>query len=127
MPKPSDDLDRARLALYVRNRRRQQGNQTRKELAIRSRVSYRTLTDLEQGVSVGKETMAAAEAALEWPPGACDRILRGLEPWPDAPERSAVEYLEETPGLDEAFKAGLIALVKAHLDRQGGNGEASGS
>ncbi|MFE9099926.1 helix-turn-helix domain-containing protein [Actinomadura geliboluensis] len=48
-------------------------------------VSERTLSKLENGQRVSRDTLAAIELAFDWPPGACRSILQGGLP-PEAPE-----------------------------------------
>lgn len=68
-----------RLGDAVLNRRARMGMASRAELARRSGISLRLLTDLELGHrdSYDPATFARLEQALEWAPGSAEAILEG--------------------------------------------------
>ncbi|QSM03791.1 immunity repressor [Mycobacterium phage prophiGD05-3] len=72
-----------RLGLYVVERRRQRGWPTRQAFADNVDLTYRVLTDIENGVrALGPKANATIERALLWQPGSIDTILAGGKPTP---------------------------------------------
>lgn len=70
-----------RLGELVVARRTAQGWPTRQAFADNIDLTYRVLTDLENGVRrLGAKAYAVVERALEWRPGSVDRILSGGDP-----------------------------------------------
>lgn len=69
------------LARRIVARRVQLGIDTQKALAEASRISLRIISDLEAGKrdSYSISTIARLEAALEWPQGRVDEILRATD------------------------------------------------
>ena len=62
-------------------RRTELGYPTRQAFADEVDLTYRVLTDLENGNRmVGPKTYASIEKALRWAPGSVGRVLRGEEP-----------------------------------------------
>lgn len=86
--------DWLRLADYVVTERVRRGLDLR-GLAMKIKVSERTLGKLENGQRVSRDTLAAIELAFNWPPGTCRSILLGGQP-PAAPDETqdpdAVRY-----------------------------------
>lgn len=59
-------------------RRVQRGMATREEFAERVNLTYRVLTDLENGARrLGPKSYRKIEETLDWPPGSCEAILIG--------------------------------------------------
>ena len=66
------------LGEAVRMRRVQRGMATREEFAERVNLTYRVLTDLENGARrLGPKSYRKIEETLDWPPGSCEAILIG--------------------------------------------------
>jgi hypothetical protein len=62
-------------------RRKQRGWPTRQEFANNVALTYRVLTDVENGTRrLGPKAYAEIEKALEWQPGSVDAIIHGGEP-----------------------------------------------
>ncbi len=80
------------LARVVTTTRVAKGFDTQKAFAEASRISLRTVSDLEAGKrdSYSTSTLARLEAALGWPPGRVDEILHAADDAlrPVAPEGS---------------------------------------
>lgn len=71
------------LGRAVAARRVQLGMRTAKQLAERSGLSTRLISDVESGRrdSYAKASLEALNRALEWPPGAAEHILQtGVRP-----------------------------------------------
>jgi transcriptional regulator with XRE-family HTH domain len=77
--------DLHRLADHVVSERVRRGWELG-ELADRTGVSDRTLSKLERGQRVSRDTWAAIEHAFNWRPGTCRTIAAGGEPLNLAPE-----------------------------------------
>jgi hypothetical protein len=82
-----DREDWERLGSYVRRRRLEPGARERgryfpdiRAFAAATGIHERTLGKLENGHSVGQNTLAAVEIALEWAPQSAKSILGGGEP-----------------------------------------------
>ena len=70
-----------RLGRTIVARRTDLGYPTRQAFADEVNLTYRVLTDLENGKRmVGPKTYASIEQALRWAPGSVGRVLRGEEP-----------------------------------------------
>lgn len=74
------DFDR--LAMYSVYRRVALGYQRRQDFAADSRISLRTLGDIETAHrdNFRPATLTALEQALRWEPGSAKRVLDGGEP-----------------------------------------------
>lgn len=72
--------DWKRLASHAISRRVSLGYQHRRAFAAAIKVTDRTLTKLEEGQPVGRNTLAAVEVGLRWKPGSVDALLEGGEP-----------------------------------------------
>ncbi|MCF8609996.1 hypothetical protein L5G28_07455 [Gordonia sp. HY285] len=78
---PETDLER--LGRLVVARRRVRGWPTREEFSSNVDLSYRVLTDLENGKRrLGAKAYSAIETALHWTPGSVDAVLEGRDPQP---------------------------------------------
>ena len=78
-----------RLGTIVVARRKSLGWPTRQAFADNIDLTYRVLTDLENGArKLGPKAYAVVEQTLEWRPGSVDRILSGGDPLEVTPENS---------------------------------------
>ena len=81
MGHPRDDLER--LASYVVDARIKAGYATRKELALATGVTARTLGKLETGTErVSPDTLARVAKAIGWTPDSPALVMTGHEPVP---------------------------------------------
>ena len=102
--------DWKRLGDRVVSRRVALGMKTREELASRMDLSYRALSDLENGKrSFTAGTLAMVEQSLAWTPGSAQRILAGGEPALAGRDQTARPD-EQTSPDDEASHAYLQLL-----------------
>lgn len=119
------ELDR--LASRVVARRKEKGWPTRQAFADAIDLTYRVLTDLENGVRrLGPKAYAVIELALEWRPGSIDNILAGGEPRAITPENSLLASRVRHPSrtaetielLEDEDMASLLQklLIEGHVD-----------
>lgn len=72
-----------RLGRLIVARRKQRGLPTRQAFADSLKITYRVLTDLENGTrQLGAKTYLQIEKALGWQPGSVEAVLAGGEPTP---------------------------------------------
>jgi transcriptional regulator with XRE-family HTH domain len=118
--------DWRRLGDYVRNRRKEL-NLSRAQFASMTDVSYRTAGQVERGIPVARDTVAAMENALGWKPGSGRRILDGGDPIltgdtrdEDAAATDAAlrQLTEKFAELTPAEQRGLVALAEAMAEKQ---------
>src|SRR5688500_6253529 len=102
----------SRLGAVVRTERARLGYRTLADLAARTGLGVRTLSDLERGArsSYSAETLAAVEAALGWEPGSVRRILDGGGPLREHDDDLAA-LLVSWPHLDERARHALRVLA----------------
>jgi hypothetical protein len=74
--------DWTRLAAYVTSGRIDAGYGTVLAFAAATGINSKTHYRLEQGKSVGRDTLAIVEKHLGWAPGSAAAVLRGEEPRP---------------------------------------------
>lgn len=85
------------------SRRIELGMRTREALADKIEISYRVLSDLENGKrSFAPSTLAVVEQALDWQPGSAKRVVAGGEPTPTRQIVSAATT-PATPISDEVL------------------------
>lgn len=105
MTAPHDDWPS--LADHIVARRLELGMPNRRDLAAAAGISERTLSELENGRSVRRTTLAAVESALQWAPGTARRILTGTQPAagsaPPAQFRAAPRYRD--PDLQRVWES----------------------
>ncbi|WP_040511812.1 helix-turn-helix transcriptional regulator [Gordonia soli] len=93
----TDDLKR--LGNHVQTRRIEMGWSTREKFAEQLSVSYRVVTDLENGKrKLGKATYREVESVLDWETGSVDVVLSGGRPDP-RPTREDIERRERISAL----------------------------
>lgn len=113
--------DFKRLGAAVLNRRVELGMKTREEFSANVDVSYRALSDLENGKrAFSQSTYALVEQALFWKPGSCARVLAGGEP-------DAVPLSLTPLGLDEAGARLVSVALQARLEELGLTAEDASS
>lgn len=112
-----------RLGEKVVLRRRERGWPTRQAFAGSVDLSYRTVSDLENGSrQLGPKAYAKIEDALAWQPGSVDRILAGGEPFdPDDAVASKIRHpsravtishlAEDDPGVADVLSRVLSGDV----------------
>lgn len=140
--------DWGRLAEYVSAERVKLGYRTLIDFATAIGISDRTLGRLENGRSVGRNTLSVVETALKWAPGSCRAILTGgtpiylvtdsrdistredpkpvtLDPLKSSPGEIA-EFLEEVrqyqgeEAFQELFQQTLQVNMQARTERERG-------
>lgn len=112
----SDDWER--LGAYVVQRRNELGYGSQSALEEVSGVSYRTISRLETGHSIGKNNLRKIERALQWQLGSMERILAGGEPisgaGPVSPARDEARSVILGATRDE-----LVAMANAYAEAFG--------
>jgi transcriptional regulator with XRE-family HTH domain len=85
---------------------------SRKELALQSGVSDRTITNIESGrvPSRRPQTLEPVAAVLGWAPGSIDAVLEGGSPMERAPQAPEANVLIETLPLVYEFGRTCVAL-----------------
>lgn len=109
-----------RLGRLVVSRRKALGWPTRQAFADGIALTYRVLTDLENGVRpLGAKAYAVIEQALEWQPGSIDNILDGEDPSPIEPNELA-DRLRRPPEVGEPrpySEDQMLSIIQRLLDR----------
>jgi transcriptional regulator with XRE-family HTH domain len=114
------DFDR--LADYVTSRRVDLGID-QAELADRMGMHRRTVSRIETGQSVKRDTYATLEKELGWTPGSARRVLEGGTPTVRSGAQSAAEQAVEQlssldgPELLEASRRWLMRLSRTEFEQ----------
>lgn len=91
--------DWARLGAAIVRTRTELGMKTRQDLAVQVDLSYRALSDMENGVrGFSPGSYAIVEQALDWPTGTALAILEGGNPPPVSTNEHPVPRLQSPTG-----------------------------
>lgn len=114
-----DSEDWGRLGSYVRRRRLEPQAKARgryfpdiRAFAEATGIHERTLGKLENGHTVGGNTLAAVEIALEWGPQSAKSILAGGEP--TEVSSASQSSVDDPPLFDDVERKIWAALKKIH-------------
>lgn len=106
--------DWKRLAEHVIRRRVAIGYQHRRAFAAAIKVTDRTLSKLEEGEPVGRNTLAAVEVGLRWKPGSMDAVLEGGEPTPAVEELDGSSCSAERVAANAARRLDATEYLREH-------------
>ena len=118
----------ARMGAMVKQERSRRWR-SRAEFARAAGISARTIDDVETGrrSNFSDVTLASIEAALEWEPGTCRRLVEGGRVRRDR-DRSLLRLLELWPRLSADARALLVAMAEQALERASeGDDDTSGT
>lgn len=113
----SDDWKR--LGAYVVQRRNELGYGSQVALEEASGVSYRTISRLETGHSIGKNNLRKLEQALLWDLGSVDAILAGGDPSPSKGQQPEGRRQESRSFIVGLTREELVNLADVYAEAFG--------
>lgn len=108
-----------RLGAYVVQRRNELGYGNQAALGKASGVSYRTISRLETGHSIGKNNLRKLEQALLWELGSVDAILAGGDPTPIRGQSAEVRRQESRSFIVGLTREELVNLADVYAEAFG--------
>lgn len=108
-----------RLGAYVVQRRNELGYGSQAALGEASDVSYRTISRLETGHSIGKNNLRKLEQALLWELGSVDAIIAGGDPTPIKGQSTEVRRQESRGFIVALTREELVNLADVYAEAFG--------